>query len=138
MLTQAEVDELSALPLTLNFHKVSDHKEGIAPYFREELRRMLRAKKPVRENYRGWEVDRFLEDSVMWETNPLFGWVEKNPKPDGSKYDIYSDGLKIYTTIDSRMQRYAEEAVEQHMGGYLHASTTFCAGRWPTPTATAQ
>lgn len=119
MLTQAEVDELSALPLTLNFHKVSDHKEGIAPYFREELRRMLRAKKPVRENYRGWEIDRFLEDSVMWETNPLFGWVEKNPKPDGSKYDIYSDGLKIYTTIDSRMQRYAEEAVEQHMGGYL-------------------
>ena len=118
MLTQEEVDSLSKLPLTLSFHKV-DHKDGIAPYFREELRRVLRAKKPERENYRGWETQKFIDDSIAWETDPLFGWIEKNPKPDGSKYDIYEDGLKIYTTIDTRMQQYAEEAVDQHMGGYL-------------------
>lgn len=112
-LTQAEADSLKNLPLVLNFHRV-DHKDGLAPYFREELRRMLTAKKPERSNY-GNDTQRFLDDSVAWLENPLFGWVEKNPKPDGSKYDIYSDGLKIFTTIDSRMQRYAEEAVEQHM-----------------------
>ena len=118
MLTQAEVDSLKEIPLTLNFHKV-DHKDGLAPYFREELRRMLQAKKPVREKYHSWEENRYLADSVAWETNPLFGWIEKNPKPDGSKYDIYADGLKIYTTIGSRMQRYAEDAVEEHMGKTL-------------------
>ncbi|MDE6418310.1 MAG: transglycosylase domain-containing protein, partial [Duncaniella sp.] len=117
-LTQAEADSLSQLPLTLNFHRV-DAKDGIAPYFREELRRMLRAKRPERSNYRAWESQKFIDDSIAWETNPLFGWIEKNPKPDGSKYDIYTDGLKIYTTIDSRMQKYAEEAVAEHLGGNL-------------------
>ena len=117
-LTREEVDSLSELPLKLQFHRV-DTKDGIAPYFREELRRMLRAKRPVRENYRGWENQKFIDDSIAWETNPLFGWIEKNPKPDGSKYDIYNDGLKIYTTIDSRMQQYAEEAVAEHLGGEL-------------------
>ena len=69
---------LSALPLTLNFNRV-DAKDGIAPYFREELRRMLRAQKPVRENYRGWEAQKFIDDSIAWETNPLYGWIEKIP-----------------------------------------------------------
>lgn len=118
MITQEELDSLSLLPITLDFHRV-DHKQGIAPYFREELRYMLRAKKPERENYMAWEGDKFHTDSIEWERNPLFGWIEKNPKPDGSKYDIYNDGLRIYTTIDSRMQRYAEEAVAEHLGGYL-------------------
>lgn len=118
MITQEELDSLSLLPITLDFHRV-DHKQGIAPYFREELRYMLRAKKPERENYMAWEGDKFRTDSIEWERNPLFGWIEKNPKPDGSKYDIYNDGLRIYTTIDSRMQRYAEEAVAEHLGGYL-------------------
>ncbi|WP_303741909.1 transglycosylase domain-containing protein, partial [uncultured Duncaniella sp.] len=113
-LSDAELDSLSALPLKLNFHRV-DTKDGIAPYFREELRRMLRAKRPERSNYRGWETQKYVDDSIAWETNPLYGWIEKNPKPDGSKYDIYNDGLKIYTTIDSRMQAYAEEAVHDHM-----------------------
>ncbi len=113
-LTEAEADSLKNLPLTLNFHRV-DHKDGLAPYFREELRRMLTAKKPERSNYHEWEAQKFIDDSIAWLENPLFGWVEKNPKPDGSKYDIYADGLKIYTTIDSRMQHYAEEAVRVHM-----------------------
>ena len=114
MLTRAEVDSLSALPLVLDFHKI-DHKEGPAPYFREELRRIMRAKKPEPEDYRSWERGKFLDDSTQWENNPLYGWVEKNPKPDGTKYDIYTDGLKIYTTIDTRMQDHAEAAVLEHM-----------------------
>lgn len=113
-ITKAERDSLQALPLELSFHKV-DHKDGPAPYFREELRRMLSAKKPVKSDYRGWETQKYIDDSIAWEKNPLYGWVEKNPKPDGSHYDIYNDGLKIYTTIDSRMQAYAEQAVEEHM-----------------------
>lgn len=118
MLTAAETDSLKRLPLELDFHKV-DHKSGPAPYFREELRRMLRAKYPVRSDYQPWEEQKYKDDSLAWATNPLYGWVEKNPKPDGTRYDIYNDGLKIYTTIDSRMQQYAEEAVAQHLGGYL-------------------
>ena len=113
-LSRAEADSLKQLPLTLNFHRV-DHKDGPAPYFREELRRMLTAHKPVRSAYMAWEGQKYTDDSIAWENNPLFGWIDKNPKPDGTKYDIYTDGLKIYTTIDSRMQRYAEEAVDEHM-----------------------
>lgn len=118
MLTREEFDSLKALPLNLDFHRV-DHKDGLAPYFREELRRMLRAHKPELKDYPSWDHQRYVDDSIAWATNPLFGWIDKNPKPDGSKYDIYNDGLKIYTTIDSRMQRYAEEAVEEHMSKTL-------------------
>ncbi len=118
MITDAELDSLSALPIQLDFHRV-DHKDGLAPYFREELRAMLQAHKPDRDKYSSKNYHLYRADSIEWERNPLLGWVDKNPKPDGSKYDIYHDGLKIYTTIDSRMQRYAEEAVAEHLGGYL-------------------
>ncbi|MDE6288868.1 MAG: penicillin-binding protein, partial [Muribaculaceae bacterium] len=91
------------------------HKDGLAPYFREELRRYLTAHKPVRSDYYAWEKQKFVDDSIAWATNPLYGWIDKNPKADGTKYDIYSDGLRIYTTIDSRMQTYAEQAVNEHM-----------------------
>lgn len=114
MLSQEECDSLCALPLVLDYHRV-DHKDGIAPYFREAVRLMMQAKKPERGDYPEWDYQRYVDDSISWETNPLYGWVEKNPKPDGSKYNIYTDGLRIYTSIDSRMQRYAEEAVEQHL-----------------------
>lgn len=117
-ITKAECDSLSSLPLVLDYHKV-DHKEGLAPYFREELRRMLTAKKPQRSNYMAWENQKFTDDSIAWATNPLYGWIEKNPKADGSHYDIYTDGLKIYTTIDSRMQQYAEDAVTEHLSKTL-------------------
>ena len=117
-ITKEELDSLKELPLVLDFHRV-DHKEGPAPYFREELRRMLKAKRPNKSDYREWEKQQYVDDSIAWATNPLYGWIEKNPKPDGSKYDIYEDGLKIYTTIDSRMQRYAEEAVNDHMSKTL-------------------
>ncbi len=114
MINDSQFDSLCALPLGLNFHRV-DHKDGIAPYFREELRRILSAKKPVRSSYPSWNQQAFIDDSIAWVENPLFGWIEKNPKPDGTKYNLYADGLKIYTTIDSRMQQYAEEAVNEHM-----------------------
>ncbi|MCX4330822.1 MAG: transglycosylase domain-containing protein [Muribaculaceae bacterium] len=117
-ITAAERDSLSQLPLTLNYHKV-DHKDGPAPYFREELRRMLGAKKPSLSNYPKWDRQKFVDDSIAWATNPIYGWIEKNPKPDGSHYDIYTDGLKIYTTIDSRMQQYAEDAMVEHLSKTL-------------------
>ncbi|MDE7397318.1 MAG: penicillin-binding protein [Muribaculum sp.] len=120
-ISRQELDSLKQLPLEINFTRV-DHKDGLAPYFREELRRILRAKRPVRSDYRGWERQKFIDDSIAWETNPLYGWIEKNPKADGSKWDIYTDGLKIYTTIDSRMQRYAEDAVTEHLGKTLQPS----------------
>ncbi len=114
-LTAAECDSLKALPLKLTYNRV-DHKEGLATYFREYLRGVMTAKKPVRGDYREWQIQKYYEDSLAWETDPLFGWCEKNSKSDGSNYNIYTDGLKIYTTIDSRMQRYAEEAVREHIG----------------------
>lgn len=113
-ITQAQADSLKELPLGLKFHRI-DHRTGIAPYFREELRRIMTAKRPNRSDYHAWEQQKFVDDSIAWEINPLFGWIEKNPKPDGSKYNLYTDGLRIYTTINSRMQQYAEEAVHEHM-----------------------
>ena len=115
MLTREECDSLKNLPLVLDYHKV-DHKEGLAPYFREELRRMLTAKKPERSDkiYR-WNKQGYVDDSIAWENNPLYGWCAKNTKPDGTNYNVYTDGLKIYTTIDSRMQGYAEKALVDHL-----------------------
>ncbi len=114
LLTKTEKDSLSNLPLTLNYQKV-DHKAGLAPYFREYLRLILTAKEPVRSKYASWQEQKFIDDLWQWQNNPLYGFFEKNRKPDGSKYNIYLDGLKIYTTIDSRMQKYAEDAVHEHI-----------------------
>lgn len=118
LITEAECDSLCALPLEIKFTKV-DHKDGIAPYFREAVRLMMQAKEPRRGDYPDWDQQRFVDDSIQWATNPLYGWVEKNPKPDGTKYNIYTDGLRIYTSIDSRMQKYAEEAVIDHLKNTL-------------------
>lgn len=117
-ITDAECDSLQALPLKLTYNRV-DHKEGLATYFREYLRGVMTAPKPVRSDYRGWQMQKFYEDSIAWETNPLYGWCAKNKKKDGTNYNIYTDGLKIYTTINSRMQQYAEDAVKEHLGDYL-------------------
>ena len=117
-ITVAECDSLKALPLKLTYNRV-DHKEGLATYFREYLRGVIAAKKPVKSDYRSWQMQKYYEDSLSWETDPLYGWCEKNHKKDGSTYNIYTDGLKIYTTINSRMQQYAEEAVKEHLGDYL-------------------
>ena len=117
-ITREEFDELKETEMKLDFHS-ADHKAGIAIYFRQYLRGVMTAKKPVKKNYRGWQMQQFYEDSIDWETNPLFGWCNKNQKADGSNYNVYTDGLKIYTTIDSRMQTYMEEAVQEHVAEYL-------------------
>jgi penicillin-binding protein 1A len=117
-LTQNELDSLKALPLGLEFKRL-DHIEGLAPYFREHIRLMMSAQQPKREKYPSYLIHKYEEDSVEWVNNPLYGWINKNLKSDGTKYDIYRDGLKIYTTIDSRMQQYAEKAMTQHLGGEL-------------------
>ena len=118
-ITQAECDSLQALPIVLKFQPV-DHNDGVATYFREYLRDIMkRTKKPVRKDYRGWQKQQFYEDSVAWATNPLFGWCGKNKKKDGTNYNLHTDGLKVYTTINSKMQRYAEEAVKEHVVEYL-------------------
>ncbi|MGM9825664.1 MAG: transglycosylase domain-containing protein [Paludibacteraceae bacterium] len=113
-LTAAECDSLQALPIALHYSSV-DHKQGAAPYFREYLRNVLTAKEPKESQYAEWNKQQYKIDKYQWDNNPLYGFCNKNSKPDGSHYDLYQDGLRIYTTIDSRMQRYAEEAVEEHM-----------------------
>ena len=85
-INEVQLDTLKAAPLEIDYHPES-HREGIATYFREYLRDWL----------------------GTWTSDP------KNFRPDGEKYNIYLDGLKIFTTIDSRMQKYAEEAVSAHM-----------------------
>lgn len=97
-LSREEFDSLKVLELGLDYHRV-DHKEGLAPYFREELRRKL--------------------GKMFSEKNDDDEYVYS--KPDGSPYNIYRDGIRVYTTIDSRMQKYAEYAVQQHLGGELQA-----------------
>ena len=113
-ITQEERDSLMTLPLGLSYRSV-DHKQGLAPYFREYLRQILTAKEPIESKYPDWNKQQYHIDREQWDTNPLYGFCNKNTKPDGSHYDIYQDGLRIYTTIDSRMQQYAEDAVMEHM-----------------------
>ena len=113
-LSSLEYDQLVSEPLTLNFHR-TDHKDGAATYFREFLRQYMMAKMPDRADYPSWNKRQYVIDSIAWASDPLYGWCNKNFKKDGSPYNVFSDGLKVYTTINSRMQRYAEEAVYQHV-----------------------
>ena len=117
-ITEADYDKYSKQRLTLKIH-VADHKEGLAQYFREYLRQYMTAKKPIRANYPSWNMAKFITDSINWESDPLYGWCNKNKKRDGGAYNIYTDGLKVYTTIDSRMQEYAEKAAYQHVVKFL-------------------
>ena len=112
--TTEQRDSLQALPLNVKFQSL-DHKQGFAPYFREYLRTTLTAKKPKESNYPEWNKLQYQIDLRQWNENPLYGFCNKNHKPDGTPYDIYQDGLRIYTTIDTRMQQYAEEAVNEHI-----------------------
>ena len=95
-ITRAEYDSLKLLPITVDYQKV-DHKEGLAPHFREVLRKEL--------------TSRFSEKDE--DGNYILH------KQDGSPYNIYKDGLRIYTTIDSRMQTHAEWAVQEYMANTL-------------------
>ena len=88
-ITQAECDSISLIPIDMTHFNVMDHNTGQATYFREFLRGQLN------------------------------DWAKNTTRADGQPYNIYRDGLKIYTTIDSRMQHYAEEAVKEFMGKEL-------------------
>ncbi len=114
-LKQKEYDSLSKLPIKLKY-KLQTHREGLATYFREYLRLTMTAEKPEAKNYKFLGMNKFREDSTEWADNPLYGWCNKNVKPDGTNYDLYTDGIKIVTTINSKMQQYAEESVMEHMG----------------------
>lgn len=117
-LTDVQYNKYSAEPLKLNFH-VTDHKDGIATYFREFLRHYMMANKPDRSKYPAWGQTKYYQDSIFWETDPLYGWCNKNRKSDGTHYNIYTDGLKVYTTIDTRMQVHAEQAIYEHLALFL-------------------
>ncbi len=111
-ITHRQRDSLAALPIQLNYQPVS-HNDGQATYFREMLRQVLNAEPPKRRQfYTEWDYEQALHE---YETNPLYGWCHKNRKADGTPYNIYKDGLKIYTTINSSMQQYAEEAMLKQM-----------------------
>jgi len=91
-LTEEEFNALKTQPLVVDYQAV-DHKQGMAPYFRESLRKEL--------------------TNLFMQKNPDGSW--KYQRQDGTPYDIYRDGLKIYTTIDANLQKHAEEAVERHL-----------------------
>ena len=115
-LTKAEADSIKQIPITLSY-RIQDHTAGSALYFRDMLKRTMSAPEPKRSSYRQYED--YVVDSLQWAEDPLYGWLNKNLKPDGTKYDIYRDGLRIYTTVNAKMQTYAEEAVAEHLGGDL-------------------
>jgi len=119
-LTEEQLDSCMSDTLSLDHYNEQTHATGHATYFREYLRTVMTAKKPARTDYASWQGQKFYEDSLAWELDPLYGWCNKNiNKKTGRPYDIYQDGLKIYTTIDSRMQEYAENAVQRHVVGTL-------------------
>lgn len=107
LLAEAQYDSLKVLPLGLVYTKQS-HDEGLAPYFREILRAEMKDILKQKDN------------------NGNFKYVDQE---DGEPYDIYSDGLKVYTTIDSRLQEYAENAVTAHLKNQLQGQfNTFIKG----------
>ena len=108
-------DSLKQLPIDLTrYRRAADaHNEGAATYFREMVRRTMMAREPQRRNYyMEWDYEQALK---QYHENPIYGWCHKNLKANGEPYDIYRDGLKIYTTVDARMQHYAEAAFREHM-----------------------
>ena len=118
-ITKAERDSIQQIPIMLSY-QVQDHNAGYGPYFRDMLRRTMNAKKPKRSSYTQYED--YVVDSLLWADDGLYGWLNKNKKADGSSYNLDKDGLRIYTTINYKMQRYAEEAVAEHLGKDLQNS----------------
>ena len=131
-ITREQMEEAQAKPLDVTRFHVANHREGIAPYFRELLRQWMMADKPERDDYASWQYQQYYDDSLAWETNPLYGWCNKHTKKDGSHYNIYTDGLKVYTTINSRMQEYGEEAERDHVARYLQPAFDRMKSRYAT------
>jgi len=112
-LSRHERDSIQALPINLSY-QIQDHNAGLGPYFRDMLRRTMNAKKPKKSSYR--QIEDYRVDSLQWADNEFYGWLNKNTKADGTSYNLDKDGLRIYTTINYKMQKYAEEAVAEHLG----------------------
>ncbi len=111
-ITREQYDSIAALPITLNYKPVS-HNNGRATYFREMLRLVMNAQPPKRRQFlNDWDYEQACRE---YEENPLYGWCHKNRKADGTEYNIYRDGLRIYTTINASMQEYAEQALQKQM-----------------------
>ncbi len=115
-LSTAMADSIKGLPLNIKFTRIS-HDQGLATYFRSFIQRTMLANEPRRKDY--FDYRTYKEDSARWMNDPLYGWCNKNKKPDGKPYNLYTDGLKIYSTINYTMQQYAEEAVKEHLAKYL-------------------
>ena len=118
-LTKHDKDSIQQIPINLSY-QIQDHNAGLGPYFRDMLRRTMNAKEPKRSSYAQYED--YVVDSLQWADNAFYGWLNKNVKADGSKYNLDRDGLRIYTTINYKMQKYAEEAVAEHLGKDLQKS----------------
>ncbi|MBQ9474702.1 MAG: penicillin-binding protein, partial [Bacteroidales bacterium] len=119
-LNSQQRDSISRIPIKIPDFRVADHNAGIALYLRDMLRRDMNARKPRRSDYK--QIDDYRVDSLRWEEDALYGWLNKTKKANGTSYNIDRDGLKIYTTINYKMQKYAEEAVAEHLGGYLQSA----------------
>ena len=114
-ISRTTADSLMQLPIDLSrFHRSADsHNEGMATYFREMVRRNLTASEPKRNQFlTEWDYE---QAKKQYEEDPVMGWCKKNLKSNGEPYDIYRDGLRIYTTLDAQMQVLAEEAAHEHM-----------------------
>ena len=120
-ISKEDCQNYMAAPLNLKFQASGDREttDGIAPYFREYLRQYMMAKKPELKDYPSYNRAQYTIDSIAWADDPLYGWCNKNTRRGGHPYNINTDGLRIYTTIDTRMQRYAEEAVQEHLSQTL-------------------
>jgi len=123
-------DSVRLIPIELDF-KEEGHTEGLATYFREYLRTTMIKPEPKRRFF--FTKEQYDDALYEWENNPLYGWCRKNRKPDGSNYNIYSDGLKIYTTVNSVLQKYAEEAVVEHLSKDLQDTFMISLGRLKNP-----
>ena len=118
-LTRQQKDSLVQTPIVLSYVR-QDHHAGRGLYFKNMLLRTMNAREPKKSNY--YFHEDYVVDSLQWANDGLYGWLNKNFKPDGSKYNLFTDGLRIRTTINSKMQQYAEEAVAEHLGKDLQRS----------------
>ncbi len=118
-ISKHDLDSITQIPIVVTYRQ-QDHNSGYGSYFRDMLRKFMNATEPRKSSYA--QIEDYRADSLAWRENPLYGWLNKNLKPDGTQYNLDRDGLRIYTTLDSRMQKYAEAAVAEHLGGELQAT----------------
>ncbi len=115
-ISRTVADSVSQLPLGLDLREDS-HNTGLATYFREYIRSTMNSREPQRDWF--YSDDAYNDALWRWQNDPLYGWCYKNTKPDGTPYNLYRDGLRIYTTLNSKMQTYAEEALAEHLSKNL-------------------